>query len=151
MCEAMPKVDLQFLLCSTGMLHSPANSAAMKAGHPVFCMDGGKMLEMFHSGAVTENQKEMAIRHRNVGANIFGMGARHCRVTSRFGCDFTCTVEGRIRKPQSPPPTMCLPYVMQNVAKVQYRSRGCCAFGIPPANTMWPRPGRRATGSRGLT
>lgn len=53
-CEAMLKSDVNILLASTGMLHSPANAAAMQAGVPVICMDGGMTLEMFQSGAVTD-------------------------------------------------------------------------------------------------
>lgn len=119
-CEAMLKVDVNILLASTGMLHSPANAAAMKAGVPVICMDGGMTLEMFQSGAVTEDQKEMAIRHYYVGKNIFGLDVKWCRVTSRYGCDFTYSVEGRIYEPKFPSDDF-VPYIIQNVAKVQNR------------------------------
>ena len=119
-CEAMLKSDVNILLASTGMLHSPANAAAMKAGIPVICMDGGMTLEMFQSGAVTEDQKEMAIRHYYVGTNIFGLGAKECRVTSKYGCDFTYSVEGRIYKPKFPSNDF-IPYIIQNVAEVQNR------------------------------
>jgi hypothetical protein len=119
-CEAMLKVDVNILLCSTGMLHCPANAAAMKAGVPVICMDGGLTLEMFQSGAVTEDLKEMAIRHYYVGTNIFGLDAKMCRVTSKYGTDFTYSVEGRIYKPNFPGDDY-VPYIIQNVAKVQNR------------------------------
>jgi hypothetical protein len=119
-CEAMLKSDINVLLASTGMLHSPANGAAMKAGVPVICMDGGMTLEMFQSGAVTEDQKAMAIRHYYVGTNIFGLDAKQCRVTSKYGCDFTYSVEGRIYKPKFPGDDF-QSLIIQDVAKVQNR------------------------------
>src|ERR1700722_12169121 len=57
-CEAMMKVDVNILLASTGMLHCPANHNAMAAGVPVICMDGGMTLEMFQSGAATEDRRQ---------------------------------------------------------------------------------------------
>jgi leucyl aminopeptidase (aminopeptidase T) len=103
-CEAMQKVDLNILLASTGMLHAPANLGAMKAGVPVICMDGGMTLEMFQSGAVTEDQRQMAVRQHYVAVNIFGKGAKMCRVTSKLGTDLTYGVEGRIYIPELPGP-----------------------------------------------
>ncbi|HEY7383388.1 MAG TPA: hypothetical protein VH743_06935 [Beijerinckiaceae bacterium] len=103
-CEAMKSVDVNILLASTGMLHAPANLEAMKAGVPVICMDGGMTLEMFQSGAVTEDQREMAIRQHYVAVNIFGEDAKLCRVTSKYGTDFSYGVEGRIHIPQLPGP-----------------------------------------------
>ena len=101
-CEAMKKADVNILLASTGMLHAPANIEAMRAGIPVICMDGGMTLEMFQSGAVTEDQKQMAIRQHYVATNIFGKDARTCRVTSKYGTDMTYSVEGRIHVPSLP-------------------------------------------------
>jgi hypothetical protein len=101
-CEAMTKVDVNILLASTGMLHCHANHAAMVAGVPTICMDGGMTLEMFQSGAVTEDQREMAIRNHWVATNIFGKDARTCRVTSKFGTDFQYDVSGRIFIPKLP-------------------------------------------------
>jgi leucyl aminopeptidase (aminopeptidase T) len=101
-CEAMLKSDVNILLCSTGMLHAPANAAAMKAGVPVICMDGGLTLEMFQSGAVTEDQREMAARLHHVATNVFGKDAKMCRVTSKFGTDLTYSVENRIYIPKLP-------------------------------------------------
>ena len=129
-CEAMKKVDVNVLLASTGMLHSPANSAAMDAGVPVICMDGGMTLEMFQSGAVTEDQKEMAIRQYYVATNIFGRDAKTCRVTSKYGCDFTYSVEGRVFIPNMPGNDF-VPYKIQNVSKVQNRKSNMLRFLFP--------------------
>jgi 2,5-dihydroxypyridine 5,6-dioxygenase len=129
-CEAMKTVDLNKLIASTGMLHSHANSAAMDAGVPVLCMDGGMTLEMFQSGAVTENQKEMALRQYYVATNIFGKDAKTCRVTSKYGCDFTYSVEGRIFIP-NPPGDDFVPYRIQNVSKVQNRKSNMLRFLYP--------------------
>jgi hypothetical protein len=100
--EAMTKVDVNILLASTGMLHCPANHAAMAAGVPVICMDGGMTLEMFQSGAVTEDQRQMAVRQHYVAKQIFGADAQICRVTSKYGCDFSYRVDGRIFIPKLP-------------------------------------------------
>ncbi len=129
-CEAMCKVDVNILIASTGMLHCPANMAAMAAGVPVICMDGGMTLEMFQSGAVTENQKEMAVRQYYVATNIFGREAKMCRVTSSYGCDFTYSVEGRIFIPNMPSDDF-VPYKIQNVSKVQNRKSGLLRFLYP--------------------
>ncbi len=128
--EAMKTVDVNILLASTGMLHSPANMAAMDAGVPVICMDGGMTLEMFQSGAVTEDQREMAMRQYYVANNVFGRGAKQCRVTSRYGCDFTYSVENRIFIP-NPPGDDFVPYKIQNVAKVQNRKSKMVRFLFP--------------------
>ncbi len=101
-CEAMLKSDVNILLASTGMLHAPSNFAAMRAGVPVICMDGGMTLEMFQSGAVTEDQRQMAVRQHYVGTKIFGVNAKTCRVTSRYGTDFSYSVENRIFIPDLP-------------------------------------------------
>lgn len=115
-CEAMKKVDVNILLASTGMLHCPANHHAMQAGVPVICMDGGMTLEMFQSGAVTEDQHQMAIRNHNVAMRIFGTDAKMCRVTSKYGCDFTYSVEGRIFPPALPGPDF-VPYKINSLGR----------------------------------
>jgi leucyl aminopeptidase (aminopeptidase T) len=115
-CEAMKRVDVNILLASTGMLHSKANLDAMAAGVPVICMDGGMTLEMFQSGAVTEDQKQMAIRQYYVATNIFGKDAKICRVTSKYGTDFTYGVEGRIHIPKLPGDDF-VPYKIQSVGR----------------------------------
>jgi leucyl aminopeptidase (aminopeptidase T) len=120
-CEAMKKVDVNILLASTGMLHSKANMDAMAVGVPVICMDGGMTLEMFQSGAVTEDQKQMAIRQHHVANNIFGKDAKMCRVTSKYGTDFTYGVEGRIYIPKLPGDDF-VPHKIINVGRnPQYR------------------------------
>jgi 2,5-dihydroxypyridine 5,6-dioxygenase len=101
--EAMLGADVNVLLASTGMLHAAANSAAMEAGIPAICMDGGMTLEMFQSGAVTEDLTQMARIKHNVAERVFGPEARKCRVTSRYGTDLTYSVEGRIFVPPLPP------------------------------------------------
>ena len=82
-CEAMQHSDVNVLIATTGMFHSPAAAKAMKSGIPVICMDGGMTLEMFQSGAVTEDQKAMAIRHYYVGVNIFGLGRQATAASPR--------------------------------------------------------------------
>lgn len=101
-CEAMKQVDVNILLATTGMLHAPANLNSMRAGVPCICMDGGMTLEMFQSGAVTEDQREMAARQHWVAVNIMTKDAKVCRVTSKYGTDLTYSVEGRINNTKLP-------------------------------------------------
>lgn len=101
-CEAMLKSDFNILLASTGMLHSAANATAMTAGVPAICMDGGMTLEMFQSGAVTDDMKMIALRKHYVSKNVFGADPKMCRVTSDHGTDFTYSVDGRITCPPLP-------------------------------------------------
>ena len=115
-CEAMKTVDVNILLASTGMLHSHANHNAMAAGVPVICMDGGMTLEMFQSGAATEDQREMAIRQHWVAKNIFGENAKICRVTSKYGTDLTYNVEGRIFIPKLPDENF-VPYKINSLGR----------------------------------
>jgi len=103
-CDAMKHSDFNILLTSTGMLHSPANLAAMEAGIPAICMDGGMTLEMFQSGAVTEDVAQMSERCHFVATSVFGVDAKTCRVTSRYGTDITYDVSGRIFIPPLKPP-----------------------------------------------
>src|SRR5262249_41329148 len=108
-CEAMKKVDCNILLATTGMLHALSNLNAMREGVPCICMDGGMTLEMFQSGAVTEDQRKMAERQHWVALNIMGLGAKTCRVTSKFGTDLTYSVDGCI-KTQGLPDDSFVPY-----------------------------------------
>ncbi len=101
-CEAMLKSDFNVLLASTGMLHSPANFAAMEAGIPAICLDGGMTLEWLQSGAISDDMKQIARRKHYVATRIFGKDAKECRVTSRYGTDFTYSVDGRITIPPLP-------------------------------------------------
>jgi hypothetical protein len=101
-CESMMKSDLNVLVASTGMLHCPANFRAMEAGIPAICMDGGMTLEMFQSGAVTDDMKQIAVRKHYVAKDVFGPDAKECRVTSRYGTEFTYRVDGRIFVPPLP-------------------------------------------------
>jgi 2,5-dihydroxypyridine 5,6-dioxygenase len=104
-CEAMMQSDVNVLVASTGMLHSPANFRAMAAGIPAICLDGGMTLEMFQSGAVTDDMTQIAVRKHYVAKDVFGANARECRVTSRYGTDFTYRVDGRIFVPPLPDDT----------------------------------------------
>ena len=101
-CEAMLRSDFNILLASTGMLHSSASFNAMAAGIPSICMDGGMTLEMFQSGAVTDDMKMIALRKHYVSKNVFGPNPKMCRVTSDYGTDFTYSVENRITCPPLP-------------------------------------------------
>jgi leucyl aminopeptidase (aminopeptidase T) len=118
--EAMMKSDVNVLLASTGMLHCPANFDAMAAGIPAICMDGGMSLEMFQSGAVTDDMKQIAVRKHFVSKNVFGDDPKACRVTSDYGTDFTYSVDGRITCPPLPGNDFD-PYRIINFAKDENR------------------------------
>ncbi|MEJ8572596.1 hypothetical protein [Microbaculum marinum] len=118
--EAMMKSDVNVLLASTGMLHCPANFDAMAAGIPAICMDGGMTLEMFQSGAVTEDMKQVAVRKHYVSKNVFGDDPKECRVTSAYGTEFTYSVDGRITRPPLPGDDFD-PYRIINFAKDENR------------------------------
>ncbi|MBJ7600655.1 hypothetical protein [Candidatus Nephthysia bennettiae] len=98
-CAAMLGADVNVLLASTGMLHSPASMQAMARGIPCICLDGGLRLEDFQQGGVTADYTEIARLKHYVARNVFGAGARQVRVTSRLGTDGTYSVEGRIFVP----------------------------------------------------
>lgn len=129
-CDAMMNVDLNVLVATTGMLHAPASMAAQIAGIPVICMDGGMTLEMFQSGAVTEDQREMAVRHHYVGTNIMGAEARICRVTSKYGTDLTYSVEGRVFPPSLPDESF-VPYKVNHLSKSSRRKSSLYRFLYP--------------------
>ena len=119
-CEAMLKSDFNVLLASTGMLHCHANFTAMAAGIPAICMDGGMTLEWFQSGAVADDMKQIAVRKHYVAKNVFGPNARECRVTSKYGTEFTYSVANRITQPPLPGPSFD-PYKIINFAKDENR------------------------------
>ncbi|MEW6631567.1 MAG: hypothetical protein AB1440_11910 [Pseudomonadota bacterium] len=100
--EAMRHSDVNVLLASTGMLHSPANMKAMAAGVPTICLDGGMTLEMLQSGGITEDMHAMTARKHYLAVNAFGSDPKQCRVTSKHGTDFTYSVEKRIWAPRLP-------------------------------------------------
>lgn len=129
--EAMLHSSVNVLLTSTGMLHSQANFAAMAAGIPAICMDGGMTLEMFQSGAVTEDMTVMARRKHYVAKNVFGAGATVCRVTSRYGTDLTYRVDGRIFVPPLPGPTFD-PYRIVRFNEEEGRTGGTLYFYLFP-------------------
>lgn len=130
-CEAMMKSDVNVLVASTGMLHSPANFRAMEAGIPAICMDGGMTLEMFQSGAVTDDMKQIAVRKHYVAKDIFGANAKECRVTSRHGTDFTYRVDDRIFVPPLPGNSFD-PYKIINFDKDENRKGGNLYYYLFP-------------------
>ncbi|MCZ7657547.1 MAG: aminopeptidase [Xanthobacteraceae bacterium] len=130
-CEAMMKSEVNVLVASTGMLHSPANFRAMEAGIPAICMDGGMTLEMFQSGAVTDDMKQIAVRKHYVAKDIFGANAKECRVTSRHGTDFTYRVDDRIFVPPLPGNSFD-PYKIINFDKDENRKGGNLYYYLFP-------------------
>jgi leucyl aminopeptidase (aminopeptidase T) len=96
---AMLHADVNVLLTSTAMLHSPASMASMSAGIPTICIDGAVTLEMFQHGAATEDYHDISRMKHFCAKNVFGEGAKEARVTSDFGTDMTYGVEGRIFVP----------------------------------------------------
>jgi leucyl aminopeptidase (aminopeptidase T) len=130
-CEAMMRSDINVLVASTGMLHSHANFRAMEAGIPSICMDGGMTLEFMQSGAIAEDMTKVMERKHYVAKNIFGASARECRVTSRYGTDFTYYVEGRIHAP--PLPTASFdPYKIIDFGKDENREGGNLLYYLLP-------------------
>lgn len=130
-CEAMLRSDFNVLLASTGMLHSPANFAAMQAGIPAICLDGGMSLEYLQSGAITDDMAEIAKRKHYVAKRIFGPDAKHCRVTSRYGTDFTYSIEDRIYVPPLPAPDFDA-YKIINFDKDENRKGGNLLYYLFP-------------------
>ncbi|MFP1632821.1 aminopeptidase [Zhengella sp. ZM62] len=130
-CEAMMKSDVNILLASTGMLHSPASFRAMEARIPSICMDGGMTLEWFQSGAVTEDMRQVMVRKHYVAKDIFGENARECRVTSKYGTDFTYSVENRIFVPPLPGPDFD-PYKIVDFDKDENRKGGNLYYYLFP-------------------
>jgi len=96
---AMLQSDVNVLVASTGMGHSPAAIAAMKAGAMTIQMDGQLTLEMFQRGAATADYLEIARMKHYTACNVYGLDAKEVRVTSSLGTDITYSVEGRIRIP----------------------------------------------------
>jgi leucyl aminopeptidase (aminopeptidase T) len=130
-CEAMMRSDINVLLASTGMLHCPANFRAMEAGIPAICMDGGMTLEMFQSGAVTDDMRQIAVRKHYVAKDVFGPAASECRVTSRYGTDFVYRVDGRIFVPPLPGDSFD-PYKIINFDKDENRKGGNLYYYLFP-------------------
>lgn len=134
-CEAMMKSDVNILLASTGMLHSPASFRAMEARIPSICMDGGMTLEWFQSGAVTDDMKQIMVRKHYVAKDIFGINAKECRVTSRYGTDFTYRVDNRIFVPPLPGPNFD-PYKIVDFDKDENRKGGNLYYYLFPTGEM---------------
>lgn len=93
---AMLKADVNVLLASTAMLHSPSSMAAMRAGVPSICMDGQLTLEMFQRGAATADYHEISRIKHFVAKNVFGADAQEAHVTSEYGTDLVYSVAGRV-------------------------------------------------------
>jgi len=134
-CESMMKSDFNVLLASTGMLHSPANFRAMKAGIPAICLDGGMTLEMLQSGAITDDMRQIAVRKHFVAKDVFGANAKQCRVTSRYGTDFTYSVEDRIFVPPYPANDFD-PYKIIDFDKDENRKGGNLLYYLFPTGEM---------------
>jgi hypothetical protein len=130
-CEAMMKSDINVLVASTGMLHAPANFRAMEAGIPAICLDGGMRLEWLQSGGITDDMRQIAVRKHYVAKDVFGAGARECRVTSRYGTEFTYRVDGRIFVPPLPGNSFD-PYKIINFDKDENRKGGNLLYYLFP-------------------
>ena len=130
-CEAMMNSTVNVLIASTGMLHCPASLRAMDARIPSICLDGGMRLEWFQSGAVTEDMAKVMERKHFVGSNVFGTGARHCRVTSKYGTDFTYSVENTITISPLPGPAFD-PYKITDFQKDENRKAGKLYYYLFP-------------------
>ena len=74
----------------------------MQARIPAICIDGGMTLEYLQSGAITEDMTKVAERKHFCAVNVFGKDADQCRVTSRYGTDFSYSVKGKITVPPLP-------------------------------------------------
>lgn len=131
-CEAMLRSDFNILCASTGMLHCAANLRAMGTGVPAICLDGGMRLEWLQSGGITEDIRAMTIRRFFVARDVFGYKAKHCRVTSRYGTDFSYNVDGRIH-PLNWPGDSFDPYRIVNYAKDENRPGGKLLFHLYPS------------------
>jgi 2,5-dihydroxypyridine 5,6-dioxygenase len=129
-CEAMMQSDFNVLLASTGMLHSSANFRAMDARIPAICLDGGMTLEYLQSGAITEDMTKVAERKHFVAKNVFGPSAQECRVTSRYGTDFTYSVKDRITFPPLPSKDFD-PYKIIDFGKDENREGGLYYYLFP--------------------
>ena len=130
-CESMMSSDINVLVASTGMLHAPANFRAMEAGIPAICLDGGMTLEWLQSGAITDDMTQIAVRKHYVARDVFGAGAKVCRVTSRYGTDFTYRVDDRIFVPPLPGPSFD-PYKIINFDKDENRKGGNLYYYLFP-------------------
>jgi leucyl aminopeptidase (aminopeptidase T) len=88
-------------------------------------------LEMFQSGAVTEDMRQVAVRKHYVALDVFGPKAKECRVTSRHGSDLTYRVDGRIFVPPLPSETFD-PYKIINFDKDENRKGGNLYYYLFP-------------------
>jgi leucyl aminopeptidase (aminopeptidase T) len=96
---AMLESDVNVLVASTAMGHSPSAIAAMRAGTLIIQMDGQLTLETFQHGAATADYLEIARMKHYTACNVYGLDAQEVRVTSSFGSDITYGIAGRVRVP----------------------------------------------------
>jgi leucyl aminopeptidase (aminopeptidase T) len=116
-------------------LLSPANFAAMQAGIPAICLDGGMSLEFLQSGAIADDMRQVAVRKHFVARDVFGEDARECRVTSRYGTDLTYSVENRVFVPPLPGNDFD-PYKIINFDKDENRKGGNLLYYLFPTGEM---------------
>ena len=74
---------------------------------------------------------QIAVRKHYVARDVFGPGAKECRVTSRYGTDFTYRVDGRIFVPPLPGPAFD-PYKIINFDKDENRKGGNLYYYLFP-------------------
>ncbi len=146
-CEAMLKSDVNVLVSSTGMLHCAASLRSMEAGIPSICLDGGMRLEWLQSGGITDDMKQIAIRKHYVGKNVFGTSAKTCRVTSRYGTDFTYDVTDRIWVPPLPSNEFD-PYKIINFQKDENRPAGKLYYYLYPTGEFNVAPHERTANGK---
>jgi len=103
----------------------------MEAGIPSICLDGGMRLEWLQSGAITDDMRQIAVRKHYVGKDVFGPDAKVCRVTSRYGTDFTYHVDGKIWIPPLPSADFD-PYKIINFQKDENRPAGKLYYYLYP-------------------
>jgi leucyl aminopeptidase (aminopeptidase T) len=75
--------------------------------------------------------KQIAVRKHYVAKDVFGANARECRVTSRYGTDFTYRVDGRIFVPPLPDDTFD-GYRIVNFDKDENRKGGTLLYYLFP-------------------
>ena len=134
-CEAMLKSDVNILIASTGMLHCAASLRSMEAGIPSICLDGGMQLEWLQSGGITDDMRQIAVRKHYAAKRIFGESAEMCRVTSKYGTDFTYSVKNKIWIPPLPSAEYDA-YKVINYQKDENRPAGKLYFYLYPTGEL---------------
>ena len=88
-------------------------------------------LEWVQSGAGTDDMKQIAVRKHYVAKDVFGADAKECRVTSRYGTEFTYRVDDRIFVPPLPSASFD-PYKIINFDKDENRKGGNLYYYLFP-------------------